>query len=159
MKKYFLLLIAFFSINSLTAQIIEGNVAIYNKGSYSMGVKESWKRVEINGGLDFNRKAYINFEDESITFVVGGNLTDEEVYLKSDLIVGGMATTKYTVLTEIPYVRFWTKKEGLEINYFDSTNFKSKQSVFVITDSKSRTMYFLGCNKDVDEIVTKLYQK
>jgi hypothetical protein len=52
-----------------------------------------------------------------------------------------------------------TKKEGLEIAYFDSTNFKSNQSVFVITEFKSRTMYFLECNKDVEEIVTKLYQK
>lgn len=159
MKKYYHLLIAFFLINSINAQIIEGDVAVYSKGSYSMGYKENWKRVEINGGLDFNRKAYINFEDESITFVVGGNSTDEEVYIKSDLVVGGMATKKLTVLTEMPYVRFWTKKEDFEIIYFDSTNFKSKQSVFVITDFKSRTMYFLGCNKDVDEIVAKLYQK
>lgn len=159
MKKYFPLLITFLLINSLNAQIIEGNVAIYNKGSYSMGDKESWKRVEINGGLDFNRKGYINFEDESITFVVGGNSTDEEVYIKSDLVVGGMATTKYTVLAEIPYITFMTKKEDLEITYFDSTNFKSNQSVFVITEFKSGTMYFLECNKDVEEIVTKLYQK
>jgi hypothetical protein len=157
MKKYFPLLITFLLINSLNAQIIEGNVAIYNKGSYSMGEKESWKRVEINGGLDFNRKAYINFEDESITFVIGGNSTEEEVYIKSDLVVGGMATTKYTVLTEIPYITFMTKKEDLEITYFDSTNFKSNQSVFVITEFKSGTMYFLECNKDVDEIVKKLY--
>ena len=120
MKKYFPLLITFLLINSLNAQIIEGNVAIYNKGSYSMGDKESWKRVEINGGLDFNRKTYIHFEDESITFVVGGNSTDEEVYIKSDLVIGGMATTKYTVLAEIPYITFMTKKEGLEIIYFDS---------------------------------------
>lgn len=157
MKKYFPLLITFLLINSLNAQIIEGNVAIYNKGSYSMGDNESWKRVEINGGLDFNRKGYINFEDESITFVVGGNSTDEEVYIKSDLVVGGMATTKYTVLAEIPYITFMTKKEDLEITYFDSTNFKSNQSVFVITEFKSGTMYFLKCNKDVDEIVKKLY--
>lgn len=157
MKKYYHLLIAFFLINSLNAQIIEGEVAVYNKSSYFMGDKESWKRVEINGGLDFNRKAYINFEDESITFVVGGNSTDEEVYIKSDLVIGGMATTKYTVLAEIPYITFMTKKEGLEIIYFDSTNFKSNQSVFVITEFKSHTMYFLECNKDVDEFIAKLY--
>ncbi|TDE06731.1 hypothetical protein [Flavobacterium hiemivividum] len=157
MKKYYHLLIAFFLINSLNAQIIEGEVAVYNKSSYFMGDKESWKRVEINGGLDFNRKAYINFEDESITFFVGGNSTDEEVYIKSDLVIGGMATTKYTVLAEIPYITFMTKKEGLEIIYFDSTNFKSNQSVFVITEFKSHTMYFLECNKDVDEFIAKLY--
>ena len=157
MKKYYPLLITFFLINSLNAQIIEGNVAVYNKEPYSMDNQESWKRIEIKGGLDFNRKAYINFEDESITFVVVRNSTDEEVYIKSDLVVGGMTTTKYTVLVEIPYITFMTKKEGLEITYFVSTNFKSNQSVFVITDFKSRTMYFLGCNKDVDEIVKKLY--
>lgn len=157
MKKYYHLLATLFLINSLSAQIIEGDVAVYNKNPYFMGDKVNWKRVEINGGLDFNRKAYINFEDESITFVVGGNSTDEEVYIKTDLVVGGMATTKYTVLSEMPFVRFWTKKEGLEINYFDSTNFKSNQSVFVITEYKTKTMYFLGCNKDVDEIVEKLY--
>lgn len=157
MKKYFLLLIAFFSINSLTAQIIEGDVAVYSKGSYSMGYKENWKRVEINGGLNFNRKAYINFEDKSITFVVGGNSTDKEVYIKSDLVVEGMATTKGIVFTEIPHIRFWTKKEDFEIIYFDSTNFNSTQSVFVISEYKNRTMYFFECNKNVDEIVEKLY--
>lgn len=159
MKKYYHLLIAFFLINSLNAQIIKGDVAVYNKGPYSMGDKESWKRVEINGGLDFNRKAYINFEDELVTFVVGGNSTDEEVYIKSDLVVGGIAITKYTVFTEIPYTTFMTKKEGLEIIYFDSTNFKSKNSMFIITEFKSRTMYFLGCNKNTDEFIAKLYQK
>jgi hypothetical protein len=125
-----------------------------------MGDKENWKRVEINGGLDFNRKAYINFEDESITFVVGGNSTDEEVYIKSDLVVGAvMENTKGIVFTEIPYITFMTKKEGFSIMYFDSTNFDSNHSMFVIIEFKSRTMYFLECNKNVDEIVTKLYQK
>jgi hypothetical protein len=122
-----------------------------------MGDKESWKRVEINGGLDFNRKAYINFEDESITFVVGGNSIDEEVYIKSDLVVGGKATTKYTVFSEIPYTKFMTKKEGLEITYFDSTNFNLKNSMFIITELSSRTMYFLGCNKNTDEVIARLY--
>lgn len=160
MKKCSLLLIAIFYINSLFAQMIEGDVAIYNKGPYLMGNQESWKRVEINGGLDFNRKGYIYFEDDSITFVVGGNSTDEEVYIKSELVVGKvMENTKYNVFSEISYVRFSTKKEGIEINYFDSSNFISKQSVFVITEYKSHTMYFLGCNKEVDEIVKKLYQK
>lgn len=157
MRKYTFLLLVCFLTNSLNAQIIEGKVAAYGKGPYFMGDTESWKRVEINGGLDFNRKAYIHFEDESITFVVGRNSTEEEVYIKSDLVVGGMATTKYTVFSEIPHTTFMTKKEGLQIIYFDATNFNSNQSVFVITEFKSHTMYFLECNKDVDQLIAKLY--
>lgn len=159
MKKYYNLLIAFFLIINLNAQIIEGGVAVYNKGPYMMGDNESWKRIDINGGLDFNRKALINFEDKSITFVVGANSIEAEVYIKSDLVVGGMATTKYTVFAEIPYTTFMTKNEDIEIIYFDSSNFKSKNSMFIITEFKSRTMYFLGCDKNTDEVIAKLYQK
>ncbi|MFH6965849.1 hypothetical protein [Flavobacterium sp. FlaQc-28] len=157
MKKIYHLLSILLLLNNLNAQIVKGDIAVYNKGPYFMGDRENWTRIQINGGLDFNRQAYINFENESITFVVGANSIDKEVYIKSDLIVGGKATTKYTVFAEIPYLIFMTKKEGLQIIYFDSTNFNSNKSVFVITEFKSHTMYFFECSKDVDEIIAKLY--
>jgi hypothetical protein len=156
MQKLYYLIITILFINVSNAQIFNGTVSTYDKGPYNMGENENWNRIAINGGLDFNRKAYVSFKDKSITFVIGSNSNEKEVYIHSELHLGG--SKKYTVFSDIPYYTFALKESDYQIHFFNSKNFNSGKSLFVVTIYSSRIMYFFECDENIDDLVNNLYK-
>jgi hypothetical protein len=156
MQKLYYLIITILFINVSNAQIFNGKVATYDKGIYFMGDNESWSRIGINGGLDYNRSTYISFKENSITFVIGSNSTESEVYFQSELYSGG--SKKYTTYSEIPFITFAIKKDGYNLIFFTSNYFKSKKSLFILSEYSSGKMYFFECDENIDDLINNLYK-
>lgn len=159
----FLILVEFLLINNLYAQLIEGEVAIFNKGIYSMQDNEDWARVNVNGGLYFNRRGYINFKENEIIFVIGSTESREELYnsykFKYD------HERKYFIMStqDIPisdnFSLLDSNNSDVLLTYLSGNNFKSKKGVFVFSIYGKNTMYFLAPYNDETIIMNSIYQE
>ena len=160
MKRILLLIISLWFYCLTNAQIIDVYVGIYKNGCYSMGTSEGWKRVEINGFPDFYRKGYLNFKNDNITLVIGATSAEKEIY-KSLSFRYGNNHRRTLIMSEIVHDEFNMHDKDdnqVTIYYFGSEMFENGKSMFIVSDLRLKTMYFLIPANNIDSIMSTLYK-
>ena len=143
------------------SQIIEGDIAIYTKGCYSMNDPEGWARVEANGGLSFNRKGFINFKDDEVILIVGSDDLHQELYHTLDFRYPTMKKSnvigRYGVYTDF----FLMDRDSNQVSLDFLPQYKSKlnDGIFVSSFLGKGYMIFLSPNKKTKHIVDELYKE
>lgn len=163
MKTAKILLIMILLISNSYAQIIEGEVAIFKKGIYSMLDAEDWTRVDVNGGLFFNRRGYINFKKNEIVFVIGSTKSREEIYniykFKYDPERKYSAIGTDDISISDNFSLLDSNNSDVLLRYLSGNNFKSKKGVFIFLLYGKNTMYFLAPYNDEAIIMKSIYQE
>ena len=161
MRKIILFSLILFSINSLSAQIFEGQVAEYDD-QYDMSELESYTRINNNGGLLYNRKGFISFKYDEIIFAVGKTDTQDEIYMELDFqyeVMKNATLFSPEVFGSIPNFRMLNgDKKQISVQYFTFEPFKNVDGgQFVI--SLGNKMYIMKMEEDVLNSVLKLYRE
>lgn len=160
--KTILIICSLFLCCNLSAQIIEGQVAIYSKGHYSMDTEEGWARVEANGGLNYNRRGYIYFMNDGIIFVIGSTEVKKEIYNSYTFrYKDEKKTTLINSSSTISTNFFLLDSEGSQnpLMHISGNYFKNNKGVFIFSNYSKSKMYFLMPFKNESEIVENIYNK
>jgi len=159
--KYLFLCFFLISLYSAQAQIVKGTVSYYPRGPYQMTLEESWARVDVNGGLQYNRQGFLNFNKDNITFVVGNSNEKEEIYMRAGF--ENPARRMSSVIEEYKYMYYHftmldSKGNQLFIDYYPAKMFGTTQGIFVVSSIEDKYMYFLKTSVDEKELI-KIFEK